>query len=265
MSHTEHWNDLLAAAERYQSRGKSAEARTTYQQIVACFNDAAQSYGDRNEMERQELRELIADLESHQRVPDAFSYSIEGDLAALRSRLAESEQNQEPSPAPPIVWRLLGLDAASRRALLLAELAVASKPYHDRHTATVWADCTLRQWLNGEFAAAAFSGWQRERIALSSVENPDNPTSGLRGGPATEDHVFLLSIAEAERLFAADKNRVATYQGRAVWWWLRSPGDVANSAAGVIPDGKVNRDGDYVSHRGGVRPAVYLNLQPVDL
>ena len=159
MSSTEQWNDLLAAAERYQSRGKSAEARATFERIVACFNDAAQSYGDRNEIERQELRELIADLESHQRIADPFTYSTEGDLAVLRSRLAESEQKQEPSPAPPIGWRLLGVNVAARRALLVAELAVASKPYHDRHEATVWADCTLRQWLNGEFATAAFSEW----------------------------------------------------------------------------------------------------------
>ena len=268
MSYAERWNDFLAAAERYQSRGKSAEARAAYEGVVACFNEAARSYGDSNEMERQELRELIADLESQQRIDDPLlplTYSTGGDLAALRTRLAESEQKQEPSPAPPICWRLLGVDAASHRALVVAELAVASKPYHDRNTVTVWADCTARQWLNGEFAAAAFTGWQRERIALSTVENPPNPESGVRGGPATEDYVFLLSIAEAEQLFADDEGRVAAYQGRAVRWWLRSPGDIANGAAGVLSDGKVDRDGDYVSNRAGVRPALYLSLQPVDL
>jgi hypothetical protein len=58
-----------------------------------------------------------------------------------------------------------------------------------------------------------------------------------------------------------DSNRAAKHRNKARWWWLRSPGGIDFSAAGVRGDGIVYVFGDrFDSKSGGVRPALWLNL-----
>ncbi len=95
----------------------------------------------------------------------------------------------------------------------------------------------------------------------------------------TDDQVFLLSLAEVKAYFRTDADRkcaptdYATAQGawasdRSVvggkatgWWWLRSPGDSAYTAAVVISDGTVLESGANV-YRGSnsIRPAIWISL-----
>ena len=86
--------------------------------------------------------------------------------------------------------------------------------------------------------------------------------------------MFLLSIAEAETLFAskADRTCQATayakkhganvlYNNGNGWWWLRSAGGLTNYAAYVNYDGSFNDRGIYATYGGGVvRPVVVLRL-----
>lgn len=53
------------------------------------------------------------------------------------------------------------------------------------------------------------------------------------------------------------------FSGVSVSWWLRSPGDIANSTALVVDGGHVYNHGYYVHLAYGVRPAFYLNLESV--
>ena len=46
-------------------------------------------------------------------------------------------------------------------------------------------------------------------IALTKVKNADNPAYKTEGREDTEDHVFLLSLGEAERYFEDDEDRRA--------------------------------------------------------
>ncbi|MCL2423063.1 MAG: DUF6273 domain-containing protein, partial [Micrococcales bacterium] len=48
--------------------------------------------------------------------------------------------------------------------------------------------------------------------------------------------------------------------GQGTWWWLRTPGDYADTAAYVYANGSVFDDGGPVSANGGVRPALWLTL-----
>jgi hypothetical protein len=48
--------------------------------------------------------------------------------------------------------------------------------------------------------------------------------------------------------------------GRASWWWLRSPG-YSLGAVHVRSDGVILGFGFGISHVGGVRPALWLNLE----
>jgi hypothetical protein len=113
-----------------------------------------------------------------------------------------------------------------------------------------------------------------------------------RGGAATNDRIFLLSIEEVVRYFGdsgqlANGNpnnswvmddrynsariaytAVASSWGARVgdswWWWLRSPGQFYYRAAGVHSTGRVYVSGSNVcgddGHFGGIRPALWLQL-----
>ncbi len=103
----------------------------------------------------------------------------------------------------------------------------------------------------------AFSFEERTRIVNTRVENPANPRYHTNGGGRTVDKLFLLSLEEADTLFAGDEERNA---GR--WWWLRSPGCNLLSAASVYTDGSIYDNGiNLYCADGGVRPAMWLLLR----
>ena len=125
-----------------------------------------------------------------------------------------------------MVWRCIAVDAEpddAPQALLIASAIVARLPYHKPGGRVVWQDCTLRQWLNGDFLSLALSDEQRCRVALSAIDNPDNPMYGTNGGPATEDHIFLLRSTKQWSTSRLMSVWCATWASRR-WWWLRSPG-----------------------------------------
>lgn len=145
------------------------------------------------------------------------------------------------------------------------------------------------------FINIAFTSAQRNAISTTNVVNANNLSAGTIGGNNTSDKVFLLSESEVYNTDTASKygfvkddniddeariSQCSTYAhamgiGRYyniieendtkyngnIWWWLRSPGDNGNYAAGVYDHGGVGRYGNEVdSSMNGVRPAFHLNL-----
>jgi hypothetical protein len=136
----------------------------------------------------------------------------------------------------PIEWRVL--ENADGELFLLSVKNLDRKAYDSNwvNFATsgwaTWETSTIRTWLNGDFANAAFTGDEQAQLVLSSVINSDV----ANGGNDTTDKVFLLSVADAQNTaygFAAeninDPARYATNTGYAqnmrtsTDWWLRSP------------------------------------------
>ncbi|MCL2063748.1 MAG: DUF6273 domain-containing protein [Candidatus Cloacimonetes bacterium] len=175
-------------------------------------------------------------------------------------------------------WRVL--DIQSGRALVVSENILEYRYYHTLWTRITWADCSLRAYLNGEFYnSSAFSNADRERIVQVTNINENNQWFGTNGGVNTQDRIFLLSIAEVVKYFGDsgqlanrppeawyindqyNTNRIATFNGSAYLWWLRSLGSGAIYAGSVGSAGIVRMDGNYVDYDdGGVRPALWLNL-----
>lgn len=106
------------------------------------------------------------------------------------------------------------------------------------------------------------------------IKNEDNFETKTSGGNDTKDKVFLLSQKEVETLFSNEEERIAKAteyaqksgvyvdKEKSSWWWLRSPGIDSSSAAVVSKYGWVDGFGSSVyGYSGGVRPALYLNLQ----
>lgn len=194
-----------------------------------------------------------------------------------------------------IEWQILEKKSDGTYVLMSVK-GLDTVPYHTELTDVTWADCSLRAWLNGEFYENAFSASEKERIRLSSVENPGNRSYGTAGGPATEDRVYILSLEEVGQYFGLDpydfqgsakliclpsgtalahgawtvsEAFAVAYQGDydyrlrggACWWWLRSPGFEQNEAADVDYDGLVGCVGDDVTADDGcVRPVICVRF-----
>ena len=208
-----------------------------------------------------------------------------GDLVDL----GHYEQDNNPDNGrEAIEWIVLDVDKKNQKALLLSRYGLRNRPYHNTETEVTWKNCTLRKWLNDKFLNSVFTAKEQAAILTTKVDN--GPSQGYsewntKDGENTEDKIFLLSCAEANRYLgvtydsytnigsraapteyaiaqgAWKNDNAETDEGKAAgWWWLRSPGPSQSHAAIVLSEGAlifsyVNWDG-YV-----VRPALWIDLE----
>ena len=170
----------------------------------------------------------------------------------------------------PIEWRVLAVEDG--KALVISEKLLDYVQYNETYTDVTWETCTLRNWMNNDFISKAFSSSQQAKIITVTNQNPNNPEYGTKGGNATQDKIFALSIDEAEKYFSSDSDRRAyttdyahkkgyDRRDRSEYWWLRSPGSFSFLAAGVFGGGSIGRSGSHVyDDEVAVRPAFWLNL-----
>ena len=141
----------------------------------------------------------------------------------------------------PIRWKVLAVKEDS--ALIICVNNVCNKPFHQDGGSISWHSCYLRKWLNSVFLIKCFT--QNDLIRIIPWKLND----------LTTDKVFLLSIDEANTLFADDNARA-----NGSWWWLRSPGSKPEEAAFVNNNGKIFADGHFVDINYGVRPAMWVRI-----
>lgn len=180
------------------------------------------------------------------------------------------------------------LDNQGERSLLISKYGLDCRKYNYSDKDMTWEECTLRKWLNEDFFQMAFSPEEQSAILVTEVDNSKSQSYewGVKRQPKsgnnTQDQLFLLSYAEANKYFGIsyDDNitsRVAPtayakMQGADVSdihfteeglpsgiWWLRSPGAYQNQAATVLWPGTLSNAYVY-SKRAVVRPAFWLNL-----
>lgn len=197
-----------------------------------------------------------------------------------------------------IKWRVLSVNGDE--ALLLAnkvldggaaEKGIMYNENEDFQNVT-WETATIRSWLNGygssanregkdysanNFVNKAFSSAEKAAIYESVVQNPNNPKYKTKGGNATKDKIFLLSIGEATNPAYGFPKKTGTSKERKAkntayvaqkdsgqiaydWWWLRSPGETSDTAVCVDLLGYVHPYGASTPSTLGVRPAIRLNL-----
>ena len=196
-------------------------------------------------------------------------------------------QTAEGTDNTPIEWLVLDYDEENNRALLISRYGLDCQPYNTDYVDVTWETCTLRTWMNDTFLNKAFSTEEQKAIVLTDVDNSKSQCYSewkTNGGNDTQDQVFLLSYAEANRYFKIPYNDDNNTQARvaptehailqgaytsssyksadgllAGWWWLRSPSPYQDGAASVYSDGCLA----YDSVSGIailVRPALWVNL-----
>lgn len=173
-----------------------------------------------------------------------------------------------------IEWRVL--DIAEGMALIISEQNLEGRPYHNSNVDITWVDCDVRDYLNDEFYNS-FSSDDRAKINTVTNKCPDNPWHGTVGGVDTQDKIFTLCLEEVIKYFG-DSGKLQDNKSGGVdfndqynrnrssntWWFLRSPGRKGNDVAYINYDGRVSVAGyyvDYSDYGGGVRPAMWVNLQ----
>lgn len=159
-----------------------------------------------------------------------------------------------------IKWRVL--NANENKVFLLADKILDSQPYNDSDNdipvAIIWADSTIRSWLNGysaivnakgedysnrNFIKNAFSTIERNSILTITVKNDNNIEKNTEGGYDTKDQIFLLSQSELYTDTAKQYGFVS--RGEKNDNARRSKSTVFSKAMGVYVCGVFNTDGNY--------------------
>lgn len=183
----------------------------------------------------------------------------------------------------PIEWTVL--DAQDGKVLLISRYGLDAQPYHSDKSPVTWESCALRSWLNNDFLNRAFTAEEQAAIRVTEVSNTS--AQGLdewanNSGPDTQDQVFLLSYAEANRYFSitkddkentgarieptpyalsrkayTDETLVTADGAPAGWWWIRSLSSL-NFAGYVRSSGSVDTM-SINSKYGCVRPALWVS------
>lgn len=312
-------------AEKEQEQKEAAKRAEELQMQINRLNaEIDQLHGLFSAKKKQKLQEEVENLLNEQKQLEQRQYDIEQFLRTAGARLKNIESDKEsrysdekimqeverkaewetlvqsgrqitfgryPQTAnendnTPIEWLILARD--EQKILIVGKYGLNAQPYNKDYTSVTWETCTLRKWLNGTFYNKAFSSAEQAAILTTNVNNSKSQCYrgwNTSGGNNTQDKVFLLSYAEANKYFGVThdttsntKSRVAptayaiaqgayTYSSNktadgtdAGRWWLRSPGFYQSSAAGVRTDGSL----DYYrvdDASGSVRPALWVNLE----
>lgn len=175
--------------------------------------------------------------------------------------------NETYNGSEEIEW--LVLEVKNNKAFLVSKYLVDCHPYHSERDGDIsWASCLLREWLNKDFIKSAFNDEERKQICKSKIftelyENSEK-------GEYTTDGVFLLSLKEAKKYFATDKERICPYMdgSEPLRWWLRSFASDSGSVDVVYRDGDTGwrssyMDKSFFSNWDGVRPAMWIDLSKI--
>lgn len=310
---------ILAEKEQEQKEeAKRAEELQT--QIHRLNAEIDQLHGLFSIKKKQKLQEEVKKLLDEQKQVAQRQYDIEQNLSAAREKMKDIQldeksqcsdegimqkvkkqcevtqggkcivfghypQTKEGKDNTPIEWMILDHDG--QRALVVSKYGLDAQPYNITGDAATWETCTLRTWLNGTFYNKAFSSAEQTAILTTNVDNSKKQCYGgwdTSGGNDTQDKVFLLSYAEANKYFGVTydnsnnmKSRVAPTayaiaQGayidsddkadddNDIGWWLRSPGTYQECAAHVNADG-FHFNYNVANDSGSVRPALWVNLE----
>ena len=178
----------------------------------------------------------------------------------------------------PIQWLVLAV--SGNKALLISRYGLECKPFHTNSAGQTWETCSLRTWLNGTFYKTAFSKEERDAIENTYIDESSSQCSPAyppaRLGNDTNDHVFILSYAEAVKYLNGSSNLMCiptdhalanggnkSSEGylngmRTCWYWLRSPA-YKNNALAVDWNGTFSTG--YISlEYGVVRPCIWVDV-----
>lgn len=136
----------------------------------------------------------------------------------------------------------------------------------------VWADSSIRTYLNGTFLTSNFSTTEQNAIASSTkseaVSGDGNGWIFLSYASLSNDKIFLLDAKEVTNTSYgySNTNRGAENRkktGGNAYWWLRSAPTNDPDFAGIVRSGGNINSSDVTNNDVGVSPAFNINLSSV--
>ena len=162
-------------------------------------------------------------------------------------------------------WIVIERDG--NRLCLISRDGIAGSCYHQKHEAVSWENSDLRALLNSKAFTKIFSRYEKETIRT-----------------VNGDLITLLTVDQAEKLFASDGDRVMSVTDAAKrsgtnaepaihqsqyftrgynysWWWLRqAEGQESLTAPFVDIYGSIFPDSKAVNKpRGALRPVIWVS------
>ncbi len=187
-----------------------------------------------------------------------------------------------------LTWKMLKRE--KDKVLLVSWNAIDYQPFNTSEKEVTWESSSLRKWLNGPFFREAFSPYEQKMILETQTSADPNPNYSTSEGNDTKDRVFLLSAKEYEEFFVQrdpDSGQflmdsgvcpVTRYamgkglSGAAAEWmdipvgggiyWLRTSGMNLQTAAVSSPGGENTYSGNLATAYAGVRPAIWVSIEP---
>jgi len=210
-----------------------------------------------------------------------YSKVKKGDTLIFGSYLQDYDENYDPVKKP-VEW--IVFEKTGKQMLLVSKYVLDAMPYNEEWKEVTWADCSLRGWLNSDFLETAFTSAEQKLIKTVTLKNPDNPKTGVSGGKDTKDKVFILSRDDminpdygydpdpvwydhsrkctATKYAIQNSGYLSEDAERVSTCWLRTPGSTAKNAASMDMDDTISESGHAVRDGDGVRPALYIDLNP---
>ena len=157
-------------------------------------------------------------------------------------------------------WQILARDGD--QALLFCIEPLAYRPFHETSQPVTWADCSLRQWMNGELLQTIFTPEEQALIELTQISIGDSNAS------ITQDYLFLLSPTEVYDYLPGTSDRLTSFSKRPgskyyehVDWLARPTGDAGKTVPYFDCNGDVQQ-GKGVTVLIDIRPALWVTLDP---
>lgn len=193
--------------------------------------------------------------------------------------------------AEAITWSVIfqGVGKAlvlSDKVLEYGAFATPPEGTESRYYKCLYADSSLRKYLNGDFFTNAFTDAEQALILQSDVRTAYSEDY-VPKETISSDRVFLLSVNEVTKYLTnrttlihgiptdqlkkntkININEISDVPGvtEAVTWWLRDPGDSIAYAAEVPGyDNKANYMGSDVTSKRGIRPAMWIVYNEADM
>lgn len=224
--------------------------------------------GEGNSIEAFYMLSLLNNHKDSEEIKKKMLQEIQtvGNIVAFGNygKVKENSDNCE-----KILWKVLAQNGDN--VLLVMNEAIDCKPYNKERKDVTWDSCTLRKWLNEEFLNTSFKKNHKKIMQITHLEPESEPYYDTDSGTATDDSIFLLDKAEAEKYFHSDEERkykvtdFAKSSGvtdETVVWWLRSAGRNNEMASCVNANGVIGDLGNPVNFGNiFIRPAMWISLK----
>lgn len=218
--------------------------------------DIANDVQNEQTTQTDDIHDIISSFNTNGNITDQLKNANIGDVVTLGSYSSPGAAGER--PIQPIQWVILNKE--NGKAFLISKEAVANRQFnYDQYQVAyvhdTWEYSSIRKWLNDDFYNKAFSDEDKKYIVESDISNYcySGKAMDCRN---TYDHIFLLSVGEAEKY--CHLKQVGMFADRSPKSWLRSPGSGDYAPSNMDYGSHIDYDGSFSSYSMDIYPCTWV-------